>query len=118
MSATVSTKEPKVLQPVTMAQVKLAKAAGKKQAAAQKKQAAPKKQAAAPERAERKARAPGVGALTKELIMQGKTNDEVVAELMKKFPDKANSVSNVNWYRNKLRQDGANVPQLARKKKA
>lgn len=63
------------------------------------------KTAAAPEKGGRQ-RKPGVGALTKELILKGYDNGKVIAELRKKFPDAANSVSNVNFYRNKLRKSG------------
>ena len=48
-----------------------------------------------------------VGAFTKELIMRGLDNAGVIAELGKAFPDKANSVSNVSFYRTQLRKEGA-----------
>lgn len=53
-----------------------------------------------------KAKKPGVGALTKELILKGWNNEKVIAELQKKFPEAANSASNVNFYRTALRKTG------------
>ncbi len=47
-----------------------------------------------------------VGEYTQELILKGLDNAAVIAELNKKFPEKANSLSNVCWYRSKLRKDG------------
>ena len=54
-------------------------------------------------------RAPGVGALTKELILMGLDNAAVIARLKQDFPDKANTASNVNWYRNRLKKEGVSV---------
>jgi hypothetical protein len=80
-------------------------------AAAPKKEAAPK--AAKVKTAVEATGAPKVGARTKELILAGLDNNAIVAKLQAEFPDKANSASNVNWYRNALRKSG----ELTRPKK-
>lgn len=82
--------------------------------AAPAKKPAPAKKAAAPVE---KVKAPreGVGALTKALIMKGWSTDEVIAELQVKFPEKANTSSNVNWYRNQLKKAGETIPTTRKK---
>ena len=60
---------------------------------------------------------PGVGDVAKELIRAGKTNEEVLAAVKEQFPDAKTSMASINWYRNKLRGDGENVP-TARELKA
>lgn len=57
-----------------------------------------------------KEKTPGVGDLAKELIRAGKTNEEVLAAVKEKFPEAKTSMASVNWYRNKLRTDGEDVP--------
>lgn len=52
------------------------------------------------------ARKPGVGTLTKELILKGLNNEQIIAELKEAFPNAANSEGNVRWYRNALRKSG------------
>lgn len=59
---------------------------------------------------EAKEKVPGVGDLAKELIREGKTNEEVLAAVKEKFPDAKTSMASINWYRNKLRGDGEDVP--------
>ncbi len=51
-------------------------------------------------------RSGGVGERTKELIRQGLDNEGVVAALKKEFPNNANSIGNVRWYRNALKKEG------------
>ena len=53
---------------------------------------------------------PGVGDVAKELIRAGKTNEEVLAAIKEQFPDAKTSMASINWYRNKLRSDGEDVP--------
>lgn len=62
-------------------------------------------------------KAPGVGDVAKGLIRDGKTNEEVLAAIKEQFPDAKTSMASINWYRNKLRGDGENVP-TARELKA
>lgn len=62
-------------------------------------------------------KAPGVGDLAKDLIREGHTNEEVLAAVKEQFPEAKTSMASVNWYRNKLRGDGENVP-TARELKA
>ena len=60
---------------------------------------------------------PGVGDVAKTLIREGKTNEQVLAAIKEQFPDAKTSMASINWYRNKLRGDGENVP-TARELKA
>lgn len=60
---------------------------------------------------------PGVGDVAKDLIRSGKTNEEVLAAIKEQFPEAKTSMASINWYRNKLRSDGENVP-TARELKA
>lgn len=53
---------------------------------------------------------PGVGDLAIELLRAGKSNEDVLAAVTKKFPDSSVSISSISWYRNKLRSDGEKVP--------
>ena len=64
-----------------------------------------------------KEKTPGVGDVAKDLIRGGKTNEEVLAALKEQFPDAKTSMASINWYRNKLRGDGEEVP-TARELKA
>lgn len=64
-----------------------------------------------------KEKTPGVGDVAKDLIRDGKTNEEVLAAIKEQFPDAKTSMASINWYRNKLRGDGENVP-TARELKA
>jgi hypothetical protein len=62
--------------------------------------------------ADKKPRGQGIGARTRELIMQGLDVGGVIEKLRKEFPAAANSASNVNYYRNQLKKEGAAVPSL------
>ena len=64
-----------------------------------------------------KEKTPGVGDVAKDLIRGGKTNEEVLAAIKEQFPEAKTSMASINWYRNKLRGDGENVP-TARELKA
>jgi membrane protein involved in colicin uptake len=64
-----------------------------------------------------KEKVPGVGDLAKELIRDGKTNEQVLEAVKAKFPEAKTSMASINWYRNKLRTDGEQVP-TARELKA
>ena len=64
-----------------------------------------------------KEKTPGVGDVAKDLIRGGKTNEEVLAAIKEQFPDAKTSMASINWYRNKLRGDGEQVP-TARELKA
>lgn len=52
----------------------------------------------------------GVGDVAIEAIRAGKTNEETLAAVKKEFPESKTTMASVNWYRNKLRQDGEKVP--------
>lgn len=62
-------------------------------------------------------KAPGVGDVAKQLIRDGKTNEEALAAIKEQFPEAKTSMASINWYRNKLRADGEKVP-TARELKA
>lgn len=51
-----------------------------------------------------------VGARTEQLIMAGMGEAEILATLNREYSDKINSLSNVRWYRSKLKRDGFNPP--------
>lgn len=51
----------------------------------------------------------GVGYVATQAILAGKTNEEAFADVQKAFPESKVSMASINWYRNKLRQDGKDV---------
>lgn len=51
-------------------------------------------------------RGPGIGAFCMDLIVKGKTNEEVLGAVKAKFPNASTSASSVAWYRNKLKSEG------------
>lgn len=53
-----------------------------------------------------------VGVRTAQLVLEGRSNESVIRILQKEYPDKANSDSNVTWYRNKLKRDGMTLPPI------
>jgi hypothetical protein len=55
---------------------------------------------------EKKPRGMGVGKFCMDLILKGKTNEEVLEAVKAKFPEAATSASSVSWYRNKLKSEG------------
>jgi hypothetical protein len=55
---------------------------------------------------EAKPRGQGIGAFCQELILKGKSNEEVLEAVKKKFPTASTSASSVAWYRNKLKSEG------------
>lgn len=59
----------------------------------------------------------GVGTVVCEAIRAGKTNQEALEAAQAEFPAAKTTMNSVNWYRNKLRADGENVPS-ARELKA
>lgn len=58
-----------------------------------------------------------IGDVACEAIMAGKTNQEALDAVKGEFPEGNTSLSSINWYRNKLRKDGAPV-KSARELKA
>lgn len=65
---------------------------------------------AAKKTTEKKDKKPGVGDVAIEALRAGKSNEDVLAIVQKKFPDASVSISSIAWYRNKLRSDGEKVP--------
>jgi len=51
-----------------------------------------------------------VGEAAERALRAGKTNEEALAFTLRSFPDASTSLASINWYRNKLRQEGARVP--------
>lgn len=80
-----------------------AKAEAKK-ADAKKGKADGKKPAAAPAPAKKKAG--GIGGLCEKLLVEGKTNDDILKAVKKDFPNAKTSAASIAWYRSKLRDEG------------
>lgn len=78
------------------------------------------KEAAAPKvaKAPKEPKGPTVGQVANAAIREGKTNEETLAIVQAKFPDAKTSMPSINWYRNKLRSEGENVPTARDLKKA
>lgn len=50
-----------------------------------------------------------IGKLAERELLAGKSNEDVLASIKKAFPDADTSMASVNWYRNRLRAEGAKV---------
>lgn len=59
----------------------------------------------------------GVGTVAVEAILVGKTNEEALAACREAFPEAKTSLASINWYRNKLRAEGKDVPTARELKK-
>ena len=62
----------------------------------------------------------GIGAVVKEAILNGKTNEEALAAAKAEFPGANTTASTVSWYRNNLRNDPkttVNIPTARELKK-
>lgn len=77
-----------------------------KSAKAAKFPAAAKKAASKKPATGRAPKGTGIGAFCTGLIEKGKSNEEVLEAVRKKFPEAATSASSVAWYRNKLKSEG------------
>lgn len=64
------------------------------------------KKAAAKSNGTKPARGQGIGAFCNELILKGKSNEDVLTAVRTKFPGASTSASSVAWYRNKLKSEG------------
>ena len=51
-------------------------------------------------------RGKGIGAFCEGLILEGKTDEQVLAACRAQFPDAATKEASVKWYRNKLAKEG------------
>lgn len=51
----------------------------------------------------------GVCEFGRKLIRDGKTNEQVLAAIMKKFPESRVGMGGVGWLRNDLRKKGENI---------
>lgn len=51
----------------------------------------------------------GIGAVAVAAILEGKTNEEALAAVKEAHPDAKTGMASINWYRNKLRSDGATL---------
>lgn len=72
---------------------------------AKAKEAAKAKAAAKPKKEGGAARGSGIGAFCMDLIAKGKTNEEVLEAVKKKFPDAKTSTASIAWYRNKAKEE-------------
>ena len=61
-----------------------------------------------------KVKAPGVGAVALGLLAKGLSNEEVLAEVKKQFPEAKTQMASINWYRNKARVDGVEGVKTSR----
>lgn len=48
----------------------------------------------------------GIGKVARELIAEGKTNEEVLAAVLKKFPTASTKIASIAWYRNDMIKKG------------
>jgi len=55
-----------------------------------------------------------IGAVAREAILAGKTNQEALDLVKKEFPGANTTLNSINWYRNDLRKKGHKVPKVAR----
>ena len=46
-----------------------------------------------------------IGELAKEGLVGGKTNEEVLADVLKRYPDASTSLKSIAWYRSRLRKE-------------
>ena len=46
-----------------------------------------------------------IGGVAEKAILDGKTNDEVLEDVLARFPDAATTLGSISWYRSKLRKD-------------
>jgi hypothetical protein len=84
----------------------VAKKAAVKTAKTEKFPSAAKKAAAKPNGSAKPARGQGIGSYCNELILKGKSNEDVLTAVRTKFPEASTSASSVAWYRNKLKSEG------------
>ena len=59
-----------------------------------------------------------VGSIAMQAIREGKTNPEALDAVKAEIPDAKTSLASINWYRNKLRSDGEDVPTARELSKA
>ena len=67
--------------------------------------------------AEKKPRGKGIGARAMELILEGKSTQEVIDTIKAEIEDANPTAATIAWYKNKLRSEGK-LPATNRKKKA
>ncbi len=67
---------------------------------------------------EEKVKEPGIGDIIREAIREGKTNAEALEIVLGLKPDANTTLASVNWYRNKLRKMGEDIPTSRDLKKA
>jgi hypothetical protein len=72
------------------------------------------KKANSPEAAPKTKPVRNIGAVAREAIMAGKTNQEALDLVKKEFPGANTTLNSINWYRNDLRKKGHKVPKVAR----
>lgn len=51
-----------------------------------------------------------VGSIANAALREGKTNEEALAAVQEALPEAKTSLASINWYRNKLRSEGEDVP--------
>lgn len=58
-----------------------------------------------------------VGTVAREAIRKGLTNEQALAKVKAKFPKSDTTASSIAWYRNRMRQDGEDVPTARQTKR-
>lgn len=58
---------------------------------------------------EKAAHGTGVCELGRKLLREGKTNEQILAAIQKKFPSSALKIGGVGWLRNDLRKKGEKI---------
>jgi Arc/MetJ-type ribon-helix-helix transcriptional regulator len=51
-----------------------------------------------------------VGALAEHEIKAGRSNEQVLAAVRRKFPGASTSLGSISWYRSRLRRDNPTIP--------
>ena len=52
----------------------------------------------------------GVGSVVRQALKEGKTNEQALEIVKKRFPDANTTLQSVSWYRNDMRGKGEKVP--------
>lgn len=60
-------------------------------------------------RGRQKSEGPTIASVAIAAIKAGKDNKEVLAEVMKAFPEAKTKMASINWYRNKVREEDPSV---------
>lgn len=82
------------------------KAKGKKKSKTETASPAKKTKVAKPTGKQKVLNPESIGGICCDLLLKGKSTEEILAAVLKKFPDASTSASSIAWYRNKLKKEG------------